>query len=183
MYNSQLCCTIDNLAKLLNIDCDITNMAKIVLNDVSSGYDLSLVNENFDRIETVINDRVLFRDAPFGEPNELITDVDANGKRIFNLPDPVENGEPVTKSYFDSFIGDTPALVAEAQGYAEDAAESAAAALVSEQNAAASAASAEASADQAELFSSLGLAAGSNFNFGLITDSFIAFPTDFGSVP
>lgn len=63
------------------------------------------------------------------------------------------------------------------------------AALVSETNAAADASAASASASQAstsaaqaEIFSNLGLNASDLFDFGLVTDSIISFPTDFGSV-
>lgn len=63
-------------------------MAKIVLDTVTGGYDLSVINNNFDKIELEFQNKVLYRDNPVGEPNTLQTDVDANTKRIFNLPVP-----------------------------------------------------------------------------------------------
>lgn len=64
-------------------------MTKVVLNDVTNLNSLTVINENFDKIETALQDKVLFRDNPVGEPNALITDLDANGKRIYNLPEPI----------------------------------------------------------------------------------------------
>lgn len=69
-------------------------MAKIVLDTVTGGYDLSVINNNFDKIETELQNKVLYRNNPVGEPNTLETDVDANGKRIYNLPEPLLDSEP-----------------------------------------------------------------------------------------
>lgn len=63
-------------------------MAKITLDTVTGGYDLSVINDNFDKIETDLNNKVMYRNNPVGEPNTYETDVDANNKRIFNLPAP-----------------------------------------------------------------------------------------------
>lgn len=68
-------------------------MAKIVLDTVAGGFDLSVINNNFDKIETEFQNKVLYRDNPVGEPNALQTDVDANAKRIFNLPVPTLSSE------------------------------------------------------------------------------------------
>lgn len=70
-------------------------MAKIVLDDTVSGYNLQIINNNFDKIEDALQNQVLYRDNPTGEPNELETDIDANGQRIYNLPAPLSDGEPV----------------------------------------------------------------------------------------
>lgn len=59
-------------------------MSKIVLDDVASGYNLSKVNENFQKIEDALNNQVLYRDAPEGEPNTLEDNIDANNKSIYN---------------------------------------------------------------------------------------------------
>lgn len=64
-------------------------MTKITLNDVTNTSSLSTINDNFDKIEQELNEKVLYRDAPVGEDNSLQTDVDANGKRIYNLPQPL----------------------------------------------------------------------------------------------
>lgn len=114
-------------------------MSKITLTSIASGYDLSKVNANFVAIAAALNDEVLYRDNPVGEPNTLETDVDANGVSIYNLPEPVLDSEPATKAYVDA----SPAS-------AVDAAASAAAALASEVAAAASAAAASVSASEAD---------------------------------
>lgn len=69
-------------------------MSKIDLNDVNSGYNRSAINANFQRIKDFLNDRVLMRNNVSGEPNSVITDIDFNGKRIYNLPAPSTNSEP-----------------------------------------------------------------------------------------
>ena len=62
-------------------------MSKIVLTDVSSGFQLSKINENFQKIEDELNNKVLYRDAPSGEPNALEKDLDINGKSLYNVGD------------------------------------------------------------------------------------------------
>lgn len=70
-------------------------MAKIVLDNIVSGYDLSKINVNFQRIAEQINNNILFRGVGSGEVNSLLQPLDANGQSIYNLPDPVLDGEPV----------------------------------------------------------------------------------------
>lgn len=103
---------------------------KVVLDPINSGYDLSKVNANFQKIEDELNNKVLYRDNPEGGENSLQVDIDANGKRVFNLPDPISSGEPVTL------------------GYVQDAFPPSS--LESASNAAAAAERAEEAADQAE---------------------------------
>lgn len=110
-------------------------MSKIVLTDINGGKDLSQINNNFQAIEDELNNKVLYRDNPVGETNSLQTDIDANGKRIINLPDPVSNGEPATKGWAESRSGSAAADAASALASKN-------AAAVSETNAAASAAAA-----------------------------------------
>lgn len=69
-------------------------MAKITLNNILSGFNLTKINNNFKKIEDVINDKVLFRDSPAGEPNFLNSPIDANSNRIFNLPVPGSSSDP-----------------------------------------------------------------------------------------
>lgn len=64
-------------------------MSKIVLNDVVNTSNVSVINENFTKVETALNDLVLYRDNPDGEPNEMRNLLDMNGQRIINLPVPV----------------------------------------------------------------------------------------------
>lgn len=79
-------------------------MAKIVLNKNATNLDPSIFNENFEKIEAVLNNRVLFRDNPPSEPNELESPIDANNQRVYNLPDPVAFHEAATKRYVDEFV-------------------------------------------------------------------------------
>lgn len=69
-------------------------MSKIDLNNVAGGFNLSKINDNFQKIETALNDGALWRDNPDGEPNQMKNDLDMNGHRIYNLPAPVAENEP-----------------------------------------------------------------------------------------
>lgn len=60
-------------------------MSKIVLDSIVSGYDLSKINANFQKLQTELNEKVLYRNAPTGEPNSLENDIDVNGKNILNV--------------------------------------------------------------------------------------------------
>lgn len=60
-------------------------MSKIVLDSIVSGYDLSKINSNFQKLQTELNEKVLYRNAPTGEPNSLENDIDVNGKNILNV--------------------------------------------------------------------------------------------------
>ena len=73
-------------------------MAKIVLDDDSTNLNPLVFNENFRKIEEALNDKVLYRDNPVGEPNEMQNDIDMNGQRIYNLPKPVAGHEPLRLS-------------------------------------------------------------------------------------
>lgn len=63
-------------------------MAKISLETILSGFNLQKINSNFDKVEAALNNQVLYRDNPLGEPNALLTNLDANGRAIYNLPAP-----------------------------------------------------------------------------------------------
>lgn len=58
---------------------------KISLVKPVSGYNLAAINDNFVKLEQELQDKVLYRDNPVGEPNAVVTDLDMNGKRILNL--------------------------------------------------------------------------------------------------
>jgi len=80
-------------------------MAKIELNTDVTNYQTGLpaINDNFRKLEEVLQDEVLFRDNPEGEPNQLESDIDVNGKILFNLPDPTTPSQAATKKYVDGF--------------------------------------------------------------------------------
>lgn len=62
-------------------------MAKISLNEVAGGYNLSHINGNFQRIEDVLNSGVLWRDLSGNtDANHMEEPIDMNGNRIYNLP-------------------------------------------------------------------------------------------------
>ena len=69
-------------------------MSKITLNDLVAVNNVSVLNENFNKIEDALNNKVLYRNNPVGEPNQMGNDLDMNGKRIYNLPAPVALHEP-----------------------------------------------------------------------------------------
>lgn len=59
-------------------------MSKIVLDTISSGYNLSKINANFVLLQNELNNSVLYRVNPTGEPNSLSDDIDLNGNDILN---------------------------------------------------------------------------------------------------
>lgn len=60
-------------------------MSKIVLDDTVSGYNLQIINDNFDKLEQELQNKVLYRDNPEGEPNTMQQDLDMNGNDILNV--------------------------------------------------------------------------------------------------
>lgn len=128
-------------------------MAKIVLNDLASTYDITLINDNFSKIESEFQNKVLYRNNPEGEPNTLQTDVDANGKRIYNLPKPTTSGEPLRLEDLENVAGnleDAQAAANTAVAAAVSATASAASAASASSNASSSANAAAASELDAE---------------------------------
>ena len=60
-------------------------MAKITISNLSSGFNsTTTLNNAFDTIETELNNKVLYRDNPAGEPNQMENDLDMNGQTILN---------------------------------------------------------------------------------------------------
>lgn len=76
-------------------------MSKIELPNVTSGYNLSTINNNFQKIEDTLNKEVLYRKGYLGEPNEMQTNLDMNGKQILNVTTGTSDGSLVTKGYVD----------------------------------------------------------------------------------
>lgn len=75
-------------------------MSKIDLVPITGAQNLSAINDNFQKIEDALNEKVLYRDNPPAEPNQVESDVDMNGKRLYNLPEPKSDGEPVRRKEF-----------------------------------------------------------------------------------
>ena len=85
-------------------------MAKISLPTVASGYNLQVVNSNFDAIETEFQSKVLYRNNPAGEANQMEGNLDMNSNRILNLPLPIGLSEPARlQDVVDSIAGNTNA--------------------------------------------------------------------------
>ena len=93
-------------------------MSKVVLDTIASGYDLSKINTNFSRLATAI-ENTLSRDGT--SPNLLAADIDMNDQRIYNLPDPIADGEPVTKAWIEAQPASTAADAASAAASAATA--------------------------------------------------------------
>lgn len=71
-------------------------MAKINVVPITGAQNLSAINSNFEKIATELNEKVLYRKVPALEPNQIENNLDANGKRIYNLPEPVLDHEAAT---------------------------------------------------------------------------------------
>jgi hypothetical protein len=71
-------------------------MAKILIGNISSGFaSTSTLNTAFDAIEAELNNKVLYRDNPSGEPNQMENDIDMNGNKIINVESIEVNGVDV----------------------------------------------------------------------------------------
>lgn len=76
-------------------------MSKIELPTITSGYNLSTINNNFQKIEDALNEEVLYRKGYVGEPNEMQTNLDMNGKEILNVNVGSSPNSLATKGYVD----------------------------------------------------------------------------------
>jgi hypothetical protein len=86
-------------------------MSKIELPAVTGSNNTSRINDNFQKIEDALNQEVLYRKGYVGEPNEMETNLDMNGKRVLNLPDATSPTEPVTLGQLEGIdSGDALAL-------------------------------------------------------------------------
>jgi hypothetical protein len=83
---------------------------KINLDTIAGGYNLAKINENFQKIEDELNDRIYYRDNPAGEPNMLETDMDVNSRRLYNLKAPGNLNEAARlQDVQNAIAGDTAA--------------------------------------------------------------------------
>ena len=60
---------------------------KINLDDVTNIDSITTINSNFDMIVNELQDKVLYRENPVGEPNTIENDLDMNGFDIINVND------------------------------------------------------------------------------------------------
>lgn len=86
-------------------------MSKIELDTISSGYNLSKINSNFQKLEDELNDKVLYRDSKDGEPNHMSETLDMNGNRIINLPNAISPTEPATYAQLLAIESENDALL------------------------------------------------------------------------
>jgi hypothetical protein len=86
-------------------------MAKITLPTISSGYATTTqLNNAFNQIETELQDKVLYRDNPAGEPNVMEQDLDMNNNKIINVGD-IEVGGVNVITEMNNIYNDYEALV------------------------------------------------------------------------
>ena len=61
-------------------------MPKITLPNITSGYQSATqLNNAFTLLENELQDKVLYRDNPAGEPNEMQNDLDMNSNNLLNV--------------------------------------------------------------------------------------------------
>lgn len=60
-------------------------MSKINLDPINSGYNLSKINGNFNKLQNELNNKVLYRQSPVGEPNSMSQDFDMDSNDILNV--------------------------------------------------------------------------------------------------
>ena len=61
-------------------------MAKLTLSDITAGYaSAAALNASFNAIEDEFNSKVLYRDNPSGEPNQMENDLDMNNYDLLNV--------------------------------------------------------------------------------------------------
>lgn len=80
-------------------------MAKITLPTIARTSDVSLINSNFQRLANELNTKVFYRNNPSGEPNTIITGIDMNGKRIYNLPRATADNQAATLADVKAYAG------------------------------------------------------------------------------
>lgn len=78
-------------------------MTDITLVNVSSGYNLSNVNSNFETIEEAINSDIVHLE---GGNNVMRQSLDMNSQRLLNLPQPASANEPARLADLQSVISD-----------------------------------------------------------------------------
>lgn len=96
-------------------------MAKLTLTDIANGFSTSTVhrlNANNDAIEAAL-EKTLSRDGT--SPNEMEADLDMNSNQILNLPQAVDDTEPVRKIEFDAGVLAASEAAVDAANSAEQA--------------------------------------------------------------
>lgn len=92
---------------------------KVTLVPVTGANNIANINDNFSKLERVVNDTMLSRKVGAGQPNQVLSHIDMNGQRLTNLPDPQTSGEPITFKYVEGVqasVDGLEDLVVQAQG-------------------------------------------------------------------
>lgn len=80
-------------------------MSKVELDDITTGFQSTTVtNANSAKVEDELNNKVLYRNNPTGEPNQMESNLDMNSKRVLNLPRAIDGQEPATKQQLDEAV-------------------------------------------------------------------------------
>ena len=86
-------------------------MAKITIDNITSGYaSTTTLNNNFDAIETELNSKVLYRNNPAGEANQMENDIDMNSNKLVNVGG-IEVGGVDYKQAMQDIYDDYSALI------------------------------------------------------------------------
>lgn len=84
---------------------------KITLNDVTNIDSITTINDNFDKIEQALQNQVLYRNNPSGEPNTVESAIDLNGQDLLNVGKiGTGDGSLATTDYLDSVTEGVEAL-------------------------------------------------------------------------
>jgi len=79
-------------------------MAKITLPNISSGFNtVSAFNNAFNQIEQEFQNKVLYRNNPTGEPNQMSSDIDMNGNVILNAGGLFVDGQDII-DYIQNYL-------------------------------------------------------------------------------
>lgn len=73
-------------------------MSKIEIPTIAGGYNLSSINEALNKLKDELNNKVLYRTNPAGEPNAMSQALDMNGEQILNLGAPSSPNSPARLS-------------------------------------------------------------------------------------
>lgn len=60
-------------------------MSKVSVSPITNGQNLSAINQNFSTLADALNDGALWRQNPPVEPNQMLNDLDMNGKNVLNV--------------------------------------------------------------------------------------------------
>lgn len=80
-------------------------MAKVTLPNISSGFaSTTQLNTALDTIEAELNNKVLYRNPPSGEPNQLEADIDANDNTLYNVRNATNVSEVVNLGQMQNYV-------------------------------------------------------------------------------